>query len=423
MIWWIIMSLMGLSWSTALHLALRLPSRARLAGHWNSEGLRDQWEVFLAARPHFVMTAALLRTVFTLASFLLILIKGQPESLTLHDRNLWITAGIALGLVLVFGVAIPNAWAIHRGEWLLIRSLPFLRLLRIACYPVLLFLMLFDPIVRRLAGVPERDAQSHVDELEQEILHAVTEGERQGAVDETEKEMIESVIELADTRADAIMTPRTDITALAVDADYQKVLDTIRTKGHSRIPIYDQTIDTILGVLYVKDILRRTDEQPFQLRPMMRKAHFIPESKMLRDLLHEFQDRKVHIAIVLDEYGGTAGLVTIEDILEELVGEITDEYDAKTPQELQRIDDATVEIDARMKIHELNDHLQIRLPEDRDYETVGGFVLSTLGRIPAIGEFCTIDNVGIQVIGAEPRRVTRLRVTLHSSADDNNRSN
>ncbi|MEK7755994.1 MAG: hemolysin family protein, partial [Planctomycetota bacterium] len=254
--------------------------------------------------------------------------------------------------------------------------------------------------------------QSAADELEQEILDVVSEGELHGAVDEEEKEMIESVIELGDTRVVEIITPRTEIAALPAEADLATVLEMIRSKGHSRIPVYEETIDTILGVLYAKDLLGRAEEGPFQLRSVMRKALFIPESKLVRDLLREFQKQKVHIAIVLDEYGGTAGLVTIEDILEELVGEIADEYETTAPATFKRIDETTFEVDAGMRIYDLNDQLNVMLPDDRDYETLGGFVFSTMGKIPKVGECCQFANVGIQILAAEPRRITRLLVKV-----------
>ena len=312
----------------------------------------------------------------------------------------------------MFGVAIPTAWAKYAGDWLILRTIPFLGVVRVLCYPAIVALRVFDPLVRRLAGAPVRDEKSFADELEQEILSVVSEGERHGAVDEEEKEMIESVIELGDTRVEEIMTPRTDVVAIPKDAVLDDVLDTVREKGHSRIPVFDDTIDTICGVLYAKDLLRRSADAPFRLSDVTREVLFIPESKLVRDLLREFQARKVHIAVVLDEYGGTAGLVTIEDILEELVGEITDEYDTEEPAELERIDEQTTEVDARMRIDELNDELDVELPEDEDYETIGGFVFSTLGKIPMVGETCEHENVAIQVIGAESRRITRLRLTV-----------
>jgi len=316
-------------------------------------------------------------------------------------------------------VAIPYAWAKYAGESLIVRLRRPLAACRFVSLPLIAVLKVFDPLVRRLAGVPVQDAQSYADKLEEEILSAVSEGELHGAVDSEEKQMIESVIELGEQRVDAIMTPRTEIIALPAGADLDTVLAAIREHGHSRIPVYESTIDTILGVLYAKDLLRHHDEEPFDLRRIMRKALFIPESKPVRELLREFQKQKLHIAVVLDEYGGTAGLATIEDILEEVVGDIADEYEQPEPEPIKRIDDFTYEVDARVRIDDLNERLQIEVPEHPDYETVGGYVFSTLGKIPKVGERCERDNFALQVIGAEPRRVTRVLLTITPQQESN----
>ena len=400
---------------STLNHALRLPSRARIAERFEKGGRADHFEAFVSVRPEYLLATAVLRTIATLLLFVMIVLQADASGTLGGSQG---TADLSIAfvtvffLLLVFGVAIPNAWAKYAGETLVFHSLGLLAFVRIVCYPVIIFLLLFDPLVRRLAGVPMRDAQSYADELEQEILDAVSEGERHGAVDEEEKEMIESVIELADTHVEEIMTPRTDIVAIPKDCDLATVLETIRSKGHSRIPVYDETIDTILGVLYAKDLLQRDESKPFELAAAMRKVPFIPESKLVRQMLREFQAQKLHIAIVLDEYGGTAGLITMEDIIEELVGEIHDEYDSAEPAELKRIDDEHVEVDARMRIDDLNDQLDLHLPEDEDYETIGGMVFSRMGKIPKVGERCNAANVEIQVVAAEPRRITRLKLHI-----------
>jgi CBS domain containing-hemolysin-like protein len=417
------LALVVLTLFATLNLALRLPSRARIGEQFERAGRSGVFENFVADLPKYMLATAVLRSIATLAVLLVALYKVGATDPPTHMTHFAGSCAIALALVLVFGVAIPNAWAKYSGDWLIVAVLPMLVVVRFVCYPVIVLLELFDPLVRRLAGVPVLDAKSHADELEKEILDAVSEGERHGAVDEEEKEMIESVIELTDTRVDEIMTPRTEIEALRKDADLDKVLQTIRAKGHSRIPVYDETIDTILGVLYAKDLLQRDEHEPFDLQSIIRQALFIPESKLVRGLLREFQEQKVHIALVLDEYGGTAGLVTIEDILEELVGEIADEYDATAPDELTRLDENTVEVDARMRIDDLNDQLDIELPEDEDYETIGGFVFSRMGKIPSVGEHCEHDNIGIHVVGAESRRITRLRLSIASRTGNNNAGN
>lgn len=407
-----------LSLFAALEIALRVESRARMAERFGRAGRNDQFEMFEATRLRYLLTAVVIKTVLVVAMILMIvqLLGVRVSSLQAGPT----IGGIALVvfLLLLFGVAIPNAWAKCAGESIIVRSLPLLGVLRFLCSPVLYCLLLVDPVVRRLVGVPPQDAKSYADELEQEILEVVSEGERHGAVDEEEREMIESVIELGDTRVNEVMTPRTEMIAVEHNLDRSAVLNTIRTHGHSRIPVYEETIDTILGVVYAKDLLLRDDHDPFQLGSVMRKVFFVPESKLVRDLLREFREKKVHIAVVLDEYGGTAGLVTIEDILEELVGEIRDEYDPVAPPEFEQIDDTTVEIDARMRVDELNDRLSVNLPEDEDYETMGGLVFSILGKIPTVGERCESSGLTLEVVGAEPRRVTRLRVIQAANDDD-----
>jgi len=206
------------------------------------------------------------------------------------------------------------------------------------------------------------------------------------------------------------MTPRTDINAVPADAAYDEVRTAIIEKGHSRIPVFEGTIDHIIGVLYAKDLLRLDRPDGFDVRRMMRKAPYVPETKTLDELLEEFRSTKVQIAIVLDEYGGTAGLVTIEDILEEIVGEIDDEYDQRPPPAMNRLDPDTVEVDARVHVSEINEELEIELPEEEDYETIGGFVFATLGKIPATGEEFEHHNVRFRVVAAEPRRINRLRI-------------
>ena len=420
MIIWIgLVVLLALLLFSTLNLALHVPSRTRLAEEFKRTGRSEQFEAFVVVRPQYMLATAVLRAACTLLLLLLVLLEADAYKVEDARYATIASFAVALALVLVFGTAIPNAWSKYSGEWLVVRVLPLLRSSRILCYPITVVLAVFDPVVRRLAGVPVLDARSYADELEREILHAVSEGERHGAVDEEEKEMIESVIELTDTNVEEIMTPRTDIVAIPKDIDLEGVLQIIRERGHSRIPVYDDTIDSILGVLYAKDLLTGKPDEGLEVTSMMRKALFVPESKPVREMLREFQARKVHIAIVLDEYGGTAGMVTIEDILEELVGEIEDEYEETAPAELKRIDDDTVEVDARMRIDDLNDQLDIQLPEDEHYETIGGFVFSTLGKVPEIGEHCEHNQIGIRVIAAEARRILRVQLKIGKTVDDN----
>jgi CBS domain containing-hemolysin-like protein len=224
--------------------------------------------------------------------------------------------------------------------------------------------------------------------------------------------MIENVLELSNSTADEIMTPRTDIVAVEVNSDLQKVLETITSGGHTRVPVFEENIDNIVGLIYAKDLLAEIGRNPvdFKLRDKMRKAYFVPETKLLRVLLHEFQNQKLHIAVVLDEYGGTAGIVTLEDILEELVGEIADEYEETSAEPVKKIDENTIEADARTYIDDLNDEFDMNLPEDEDYETVGGFVFSRLGYIPKANESFDYENLTFTIASAEARKIKRIRI-------------
>jgi magnesium and cobalt transporter len=272
-------------------------------------------------------------------------------------------------------------------------------------------------IVRRLSG--HREELNHkTTVLEQEILQLASEGQAEGVVNPEEMEMIESVIEFGDLSAGEIMTPRTDIVGIEAASTQEECRKTIVAAGHSRIPVYEETQDRIIGVLYAKDLLSIDPaESEFSLRRLMRKALFVPETKPLGDLLKEFKTQKVHMAIVLDEYGGTAGLVTIEDLLEEIVGEIADEYELAEPDMLRRLDPRTVEVDARMYIDDLNDALDITLPEDEDYDTVGGFVFSTLGYIPDSGEEFDYHGLHFTIVEAEERKINLIRLQMAEPAE------
>ncbi|MCK4660509.1 MAG: HlyC/CorC family transporter [Phycisphaerae bacterium] len=420
LIWLAVGQLLVVLLSTVVNLALRLPSRARLAEKMELQGRKEELNHLLELRVQFLLATAVLRAM-ALLSFVLVVVESLRRDTDGISFGTYLWAFVlALAGVLVFGIAIPSAWAKYAGESLLIVSLPVLRVLRCVLYPLVVPLLALDWLVRRLAGVRDEGKDITADHLEQEILKVVSEGEAHGVVDEEEKEMIESIIEFRDTQVDQIMTPRTDINAMPRDVTFEELKELIREKGHSRVPLYEETVDNIVGIIYAKDLLQVANPEPFDAGAIMREPIYIPESKQLRDLLHEFQEGKGHMAIVLDEYGGTAGLVTIEDILEELVGEIVDEYEDQDQEPLRRIDDSTVEVDARMRIDELNDELDIDLPESEDYETIGGFVFSALGKIPQSGAECAHDNIKICVTDAGPRKINRLRLQITRDSLESN---
>ncbi len=412
--------LLVILWSTTANTVVRHFSRVGLTERLEKKGKSHLAQQLIEHRNELLFILPLLRLSSILGLVLLIAHyfslepatdpSMTPTELGLKYLSIYL---VSMALIVVFGVAIPNAWARYAGEAFLAFSAGPLLVLRLLLYPLALFQHLVDGIVRRLAGVPEGgDEEYEADQIEKEILGVISEGEMSGAVHEEDADMLESVIELRDTTVGQIMTPRTEIFALPRTATLAEAKNLILTEGHSRIPIYGENIDDIRGVLYAKDLLNLDDSTPFDPLRIMRKVPFVPETKRVPDLLKELREKKVHLAIVLDEYGGTAGLVTIEDIIEEIVGDIADEYEAPEPAAIRRIDEYTVELDARVRIDELNDEFKLDLPEDEDFDTVGGFIFSQMGKIPSTGEQFRFHNLTFHILDAEERKINRLRVVI-----------
>jgi CBS domain containing-hemolysin-like protein len=388
--------------------SLRSFSRVKLQETFRKAGREDRIETLIANAEKLALTCGSLR-LFCNAGIIFIL------AFLLTDQHY--TVALIAGFLILefFTLIIPHAWAKHAGEYILPQTYTLLRVVMFLFRPLLAVFDLHDRFVRRLAGVQNADPEQAQEERQEEILNFVEQGRIEGVVDEEEMDMIESVLSLDETTAEEIMTPRTDLIAIDANDNLAAILETIRDKGHSRIPVYEENVDNIIGLVYAKDLLTEIGKDPakFNLREKMREAYFVPETKTLRDLLHEFQNQKLHIAVVLDEYGGTAGIVTIEDILEEVVGEITDEYEKAPEESYKKIDENTYEVGARMYIDEVNDELDIELPDDEDYDTIGGFVFSHLGYIPKVGEKFDYANLNIAVTAAGPRAVKKLRIKIH----------
>ena len=394
-------------------IALRTFSRTKLQDAFKAANKENLTDSLVENAEKLILTCSLYRLIFNMGILLLLLASlstarsGNPQ---ISDYVL--TFIIAMAIFSVFGLAIPHAWAKYAGEKILSRTYKLLILFASVAWPILYVWKFTDGFVRRLAGIAETTPEEQQEERQEEFLNGLEQHRMEGVVDEEEQEMIENVLELSDTAADEIMTPRTDIVAVEVNCDLQTVLKTINTAGHTRVPVYEDNIDKIIGLIYAKDLLTEIGKDPadFKLRDKLRDAYFVPETKPLRALLHEFQNQKLHIAVVLDEYGGTAGIVTLEDILEELVGEITDEYEEKPPEPIRQIAQNTIEADARTYIDDLNDQFELNLPEDEDYDTIGGFVFSHLGYVPKTGESFDYENLKFTIASAETRRIKRIRI-------------
>lgn len=317
------------------------------------------------------------------------------------------------GALLLIRVAIP--WTASRlfSAHVLYYCWPLFRLFALVSAPIVLTAQAIDTLMHRIAG---RDAPLLDEEtLEEEIRSIVSEGHREGLLEVEAREMIEGIIEMADADVSQIMTPRTDMHVIPIDLPWNELLDDVIAAGHTRIPVYQTNRDEIVGILYSKDLLpelaKGADEPRRPLKDLLRRPLFVPETKAVDDLLRMFQQVHTHIAVVLDEYGGVAGLVTIEDVLEEIVGEIVDEYDEDVEQVIRQTSDEVFEAAGRAHVDEVNEAMGIDLPENEDFDTIGGFVFSEFGRVPSSGEsIYWNDSIKVTVLEATRRRIERVRI-------------
>ena len=263
--------------------------------------------------------------------------------------------------------------------------------------------------LKRLRQRFSRRAMTQPEDLEREIQTIIGVGEERGLITRQEGELIESIFEFKDTLVREVMVPRLEMVGMELHTPLREIISLVLEKGHSRYPVYEGDIDHIKGILLAKDLLVfwQTPEETWDLGRVLRPPYFIPESKKISDLLRDLVERKTQIAIVIDEYGGTAGLITLEDILEEIVGEIYDEYDRMEPR-LTPEDDGSVLVDARLDVEELMDHFGLPRPEGK-FESVGGLLVHLLGRVPLVNDRVAVENLELTVVAADERRAKQVR--------------
>ena len=330
-----------------------------------------------------------------------------------------ITVTVLLALfTIVFGELVPKTIALGHPERVALLTARPIDVIARLLGPIVGFLTWCTRSITRLLGVKvTREAQMTADELRLIIER----GGEDGILEAEEEQMINAVIELGQRRLHEIMVPRIDIVGLPVTATFDELIDAIIAEGHSRIPVYEESVDEVVGILYAKDMLRvlqlAPDARP-ALRSLLRPPVFVPESMSIDDLLHEFQRRKVHIAIVLDEYGGTAGLATIEDLLEEIVGEIQDEYDTEEPM-VVRLSPDEARIDGRADVGDLAEtfDLELELEDEDEYDTVGGLIYHRIGGVPRPGDEVRVGGLTLTVESLDGRRVDKVLV-VRRAADD-----
>jgi CBS domain containing-hemolysin-like protein len=352
----------------------------------------------------FLSTVLVINTIaLILASFAttLLAVRYVPAR-----YGFWGDLVVALGLsllVLIFAEVTPKSVALRNAERIALRVAPVVEWLSRVLRPLLWFITI---VARAVTGGRAARAPYLTEE---ELMSMLSVSE----IEEDEREMITGIIEIGDKAVREVMVPRTDIVAVPVDTSLEEIMEVVRKSGHTRIPIYGRDLDDILGVVHVKDlmpVLLEDPRPPFDVRRVMRKAVYTPESKKVDELLHQMQAERVHLMIVLDEYGGTAGLVTLEDLLEEIVGEIRDEYDVAEEEPLRITGERSAVVDARYSMAELTEQLGLDVPESEDYDSVGGFVLATLGRVPEAGTSFERGGVRWTVDTVNGFRVLRVRL-------------
>jgi CBS domain containing-hemolysin-like protein len=263
--------------------------------------------------------------------------------------------------------------------------------------------------LRRLAKLDQNE------NIEKEIQQLIDEGEQAGLISEDEGEMIQGIFSFRDTIAREIMVPRTDAVFASAEAKVPDIVQLIIQSGHSRIPIYQDSIDNVIGTVHAKDLLSHCNLEDLDVRSIVRVPYFIPETKKISEVLKDLRDNKSHLAIVVDEYGGTAGILTLEDIIEEIIGDVMDEYDDEEKLIVEH-DDGSISVNARLDVEELEDYLNVVLPDGK-FESVGGFVISLLGKVPSVNERLTYNELEMVIEVANSRKIERIRIRRISSED------
>lgn len=317
---------------------------------------------------------------------------------------------------LVFGELVPKRVAMKYSEKLAYASVGVIRTIAVLTAPFVKLLTFSTNLISKLLGVSETDEDTVTEE---EIRMMVDVGEEKGTIDTEEKEMINNIFEFNDKAVSEIMIPRKDVFALDMNLSISKVIEELTEDfRYSRIPVYDETIDNIKGIVYVKDILLSTKNKNVKVKNLLKDAYFVPETKLVNELFDELRKNRKQIAIIVDEYGGTSGIVTMEDILEEIVGEIYDEYD-EVEKKFEKIDENTYMISGSMPIYEVEKILDTEISEG-DYDTLSGYLLEKLGRIPTEKEKPTIetDEIVFKIEKVADKRIIKVKACKISKEEE-----
>lgn len=410
-IWLIITVLLGaITFTTLAGASLRAISIDRLRTLREEGGVNAaRIEYWLSRSERITWTLRVTSMVFCVALSLAIATLFAGVSFTLN--SFLIVFAVTAFIVAFPGGLIPLAWGTRSGEKIGLKVLPVLKFFGVVLYPFTSACETAVNAILRFRGRPP--LRFTPISLTGELERIVGGGRNAGTLDEEEKKMIRHIFEFGDTEVREIMTPRVSMRCLSGDETVERALGVIGTEHHSRIPVYRDSPDNIVGVLYAKDLLTQWGRRKGRGTPLgdlAREALFVPESKKVDELFDELRREKTHMAIVVDEYGCTSGLVTMEDVLEEIVGEIQDEYDQDEKRLIETVDDGVYRVDARLTVSDAREEMGIDFPLSEEYETLAGFVYSLCGRVPAAGESIDWKGCAIRVVEASMMGVTKLEI-------------
>jgi CBS domain containing-hemolysin-like protein len=332
----------------------------------------------------------------------------------LHTISIVIAFSIITVLHIVVGEMAPKSLAIRRSEAVTLAVAIPMRAFYLVFRPIIVSLNAMSNMMLRAVGI--EPAPEHEVHSPEEIRYLIAESSKQGALEISERELIENVFEFTETMASQVMVPRSKVVGVDGTLPVEDLVDFVMNEGYSRLPVYIGSIDNIIGIIYAKDLLTLMHHKELIiLQDILHAPYMVQEDVKIKRLLRDLQRDKVHLAVVLDEFGGTAGLLTLEDILEELVGNIQDEYDEEAPL-VQEQTPGSYELDASIRIDEANELLPYSLPERDDYETIGGLITHVAGRIPSTNDVVVLDVYDCTVLSSTPRRVERVRLVRRSDA-------
>ncbi len=313
-------------------------------------------------------------------------------------------------LILVFGEITPKTWATKKAESLSLAYAPIIMLIMNVLTPVIWFVNLFSNLLLNLLGVKSSDKNPSMTESELRTIMDVS--HEAGVIEEDEKDMMNNVVDLGDAKAKEVMVPRVHVVMAESTSTYQDLLNIFREEQFTRIPIYEDKIDNIVGLVNMKDLLLYDDLTHFNIKDILRKPYFTYENKKVSELLVEMKQSTFNLAIVMDEYGELAGIITLEDIIEEIVGDVHDEYDEHEENNIRQLSKNVYDVKGYLSLHDLNDALDLEL-DSEDFDSIGGLVIDALGRLPQAGDETTLHNgIKIRVLSIEKNRIEEVRLIL-----------